>query len=305
MYTKHIPVFARFQWLNHPQITNTLSHFLKPPPVGRKGYDKVWMFRWLIYKHLMKCSYRDLESVSGINHSTFVKFRKRLTISGFVSSLFQKLSFAIASGLPSITAVIDSSFVKTYSKHDEFGSEYNGYKEKNGFKLHRIIDWKTRLPLRQIATPGARSDVILGHHLVRGSPPAWNVTGFLGDKAYDDWKLVTKLKQKWKQIRIGIPVRRTVHEWKRPIPSEVIHNRRSKEHGRYLKRPFLNKRTEIERNFSRAKRVFHLGEERTRHLKNFRANCDMVAIMEILEWLTTPHLWLALFTKLTRILKRA
>ncbi len=49
---------------------------------------------------------------------------------------------------------------------------------------------------------------------------------------------------------------------------------------------------EIERYFSRKKRVFRLGEERTRHLKNFRANCYLTSIMEILEWATTPQIWM-------------
>ena len=299
MYQNTIPVFSRFQWLNHPRVINILRQFLKPPLVGRKGYDKVLMFRWLIYKQLMGCSFRDLESVSGgIDHSTFVKFRKRLLKTNWFSKIFSILSSAIAVNLTSITAVIDSSFVETYSKRDELGSEYNGYKEKNGFKLHQIIDWKTRLPLKYVVTPGARSDVILGHHLIRGSPQEWKVKGFLGDKAYDDWKLVTRLKQKWKRIRVGIPVRKTPYERKAPIPPPVVNNRHVKESDRYLKKSFLNKRSEIERYFSRKKRVFNLGEERTRHLKNFRANCDMIAIMEILEWLTTPQIWLALFTKL-------
>jgi len=291
MYQNHIPVYARFQWLNHPTVIHTLSLFLKPPVVGRKGYDKVLMFRWLIFKQLNGCSYRDLESMTEIDHSTFVKFRKRLLQQSMPSRIFETVSSCVASFLPSVTAVIDSSFVETYSKHDEQGSEYNGCKEKNGFKIHQIIDWKTRLPILQIATPGARSDVILAHHLVGRSPPDWNMTGFLGDKAYDDWKLVATLKQKWKKIRVGIPVRRTVHERKRPIPDTVVRNRLSKESDRCLRRSFLNKRTEIERYFSRKKRVFNLGEERTRHLENFRANCDMVAIMEILEWSTTPKIY--------------
>lgn len=147
-------------------------------------------------------------------------------------------------------------------KHNERGSEYNGYKEKNGFKLHQIIDWKTRLPLRQIATPRARSDVRLGHHLVGRAPPDWNITGFLGDRAYDDLKLVAKLRQKWKGVRVGIPVRRTVHERKKPVSKATVRNRLGKESDRCLKRSFLNKRTEIERYFSRKKRVFNLGEPR-------------------------------------------
>lgn len=298
MYQNHIPIYARFQWLNRPHVIHILRQLLKPPKRGRKGYDQVLMLRWLMYRQLINCSYRDLESVSGIDHSTFVKFRKRLLKINWFTSVFKTLTRTVAPRLRSIIAIVDSSFVESYSKHGEQGSEYNGYKEKNGFKLHQIIDWKTRLPILQCATPGARSDVILGHRLIGRSPPDWNLTGFLGDKAYDDWKLVARLKDKWKRIRVGIPVRRTIHEQHPPFSPEVTRNRRSKESDRYLKRSFLNKRSEIERYFSRKKRVFHLGEERTRHLENFRANCDLIAIMEILEWLTTPQLWIALFTKL-------
>lgn len=298
MYIHHIPTYARFQWINHPQVSKILSPFLKPPSRGRKGYDKVLMFRWLMYKQLMGCSYRDLESMSGIDYSTFIKFRKRLMKQYWFPRIFKLLSKSIADTLSSITAIIDSSFVETYSTHDERGSEYNGYKEKNGFKLHKIIDWKTRVPLRQIATPGARSDVVLAEHLVRGSPSSWRVSGFLADKAYDSWAFVMDLKQKWKGVRVGIPVRRTAHERTMPLPPGVLHNRRAKEADRCLTRKFLNKRTEIERNFSRAKRVFRLGEERTRHLKNFRANTYMVSIMEILEWTTGSKIWIQLFTML-------
>gem|GEM_PF-4031395 len=45
-----IPSFPRFQWLNHPKVIEVLERFLKPPQRGRKEYDKVLMFRWLIWK---------------------------------------------------------------------------------------------------------------------------------------------------------------------------------------------------------------------------------------------------------------
>jgi len=60
--------------------------------------------------------------------------------------------------------------------------------------------------------------------------------------------------------------------------------------------PDFNKLSEIERYFSRKKRVFNLGEERTRGLKNFEANCHLTSIAEILEWSTTPQIWWTLFT---------
>lgn len=183
MYQNHIPTYARFQWLNHPRVTHILSQFLKPSPRGRKGYDKVGLFRWLIYRQLMNCSYRDLERMSGIDYSTFIKFRKRLIRQCWFPRIFKSFTSEIAIHRDAITAILDSSFVQTYSKHGEKGSEYFGYKEKKGFKLHTLIDYHTRLPLLQMVTPGARPDVIWGAHLIRGTPAAWKVTGLLADKA--------------------------------------------------------------------------------------------------------------------------
>ena len=275
-----------------------LSRFLKPPKRGRKGYDKVLMFRWLMYKQVMGCSYRDLESISGIDYSTFIKFRKRLKERNQFKRIFKFLSATIAETSIPLYAVLDSSFVETYSRRDEEGFEYSGYKEKNGFKLHTIIDYATRLPLLQTATPGARPDVVWGKNLIRGAPDSWRVAGLLADKAYDSWEFVAIVKHTWQNTRVGVPVRRTHTEVLEPHDSGVRKNRRGKESDRYLKKRFLNKWSEIERYYSRKKRVFRLGEERTRHLENFRANCDMTSTMEILEWLSSDRLVIVLFTRL-------
>ena len=283
-----IPVYARFQWMNNPTVRKTLSKFLGANPRGRKGYDKVIMFCWLMYRQVQGCSYRDLESMSGIDHSTFVKFRQRLIKKLWFPVIFKTLVSWIVKNRERLNLIVDSSFVETYSGKDEIGSEYNGYKEKNGFKLHQMIDYQTRLPLLQVATPGARSDIVLGKNLIRGSPKEWRkkVKSFLADMGYDGEELVFKAKQKWKHAKVGIPVRRT-HKEVIGLTSEAItRNRKGKEGGRTLNRSFLNKRSEIERYFSRKKRVFRLGEERTRHLKNFRANCYLTSIMEILEWMS-------------------
>jgi len=285
-----IPVFERFQWINHPVVAQVLSQFLKPPKKGRKGYDKILMFRWLMYKQAMHCSYRDLESVSHIDYSTFIKFRKRLIETVWFSRIFKKLTSIIAEHADSLLLLLDSSFVQTYSKHDEHGSAYSGYKEKNGFKLHQIIDYETRLPLLQYATSGARADVAWGSCLIRAAPESWNVKGLSADKGYDSEYFVNDISLKWKNAEIAIPLR--------DMPWGNEKNRRLRGAKRTRNPDLYKKRTEIERYFSRKKRVFNLGEERTRHLKNFRANCYMTSIMEILEWSTKPELWIVLFTKL-------
>lgn len=294
-----IPAFPRFQWLNHPWITETLAKFLKPPERGRKGYDKVLMFRWIIWKQLMGCSYRDLEGMSGIDYSTFIKFRQRLISKKWFARVFKMLADGAVSRGKSLLVILDSSFVETYSKRQEKGAEYSGYKKKTGFKLHQAIDFHTRLPLRQLATGGARSDIILGNNLIRGAPRIWPVKALAADKGYDGADFVNKIYHRWKGVKIAIPLRRTNQEAVGAKRRETAHYRALKAAQRYLDQELLNKRTEIERYFSRKKRVFNLGEERTRHLKNFRNNCYLTSIAEILEWSVNPSLWIQLFTKLT------
>ena len=54
MRCHHIPVFARFQWINSAQVVLTLSRLLKPEARGREGYGKTLLFRWLMWKWLMR-----------------------------------------------------------------------------------------------------------------------------------------------------------------------------------------------------------------------------------------------------------
>ncbi len=110
--------------------------------------------------------------------------------------------------------------------------------------------------------------------------------------------MITTTYAPWKGIQIAIPLRKTNQETVGSKRRESDLNRALKAAERKLAPKLLNKRTEIERYFSRKKRVFHLGEEKTRHLRNFRNNCYLTSIAEILEWLTTPSLWIQLFTKL-------
>lgn len=287
-FVNTIPCYQRFQWLNTDIVVKILTKFIKPNQHGRKGYDKIWMFQWLMYKQFTRCSYRDLESMTGIDYSTFIKFRKRLVTKAWFEGVFKKLIKVIVAKRPSLTAVIDSSFVESFSKGKggEKGQEYSGYKEKTGYKLHQIIDFETRLPLKLKTTGGARADIVLGRNLVRGAPKYWRkkMKAFLADRGYDAEDFVLQIKAKWKNCNVGIPFRMMSQQ----ILSQEGY-RQTKSINRCLDQELLNKRTEIERYFSRKKRVFHLGEERTRHLENFNANCHFTAIMEILEWLSKDN----------------
>jgi len=281
MYTKHIPTYARFQWLNNPKVTKILSRYLKPSERGRKGYDKVLMVRWLIYRQLMNCAYRDLESISGIDYSTFIKFRKRLNYTLWFRNVFSALASLVLKNHQQLFLLLDSTFVQTYSKKQEKGSAYSGYKKKVGFKLHQVIEYHTRLPLLQLATNGSVADVSAGILLLLKASTQWNVKGFAADRAYDSEFFVHQIKRKWKDADVAIPPR-LFSSCKDPYFNQI---QRATE--RNLDPELFKKRTEIERYFSRKKRVFNLGKERTRHLKNFRANSSLTSIMEILEWSCT------------------
>jgi hypothetical protein len=44
-----------------------------------------------MYNKVMQCSYRDLESITGIDYPTFIKFRKRLVEKEWFVSVFDLL----------------------------------------------------------------------------------------------------------------------------------------------------------------------------------------------------------------------
>jgi hypothetical protein len=121
----NIPTYARFQWINQPLVRKTVEKLLPPPKRERKGYDKVTMFLWLMYKKVMRCSYRDLESIAGIDYSTFIKFRKRLMEKEWFVSVFEKVAAKLMAHFRKVLLLADSSFVETFSKHEEDGSDRN------------------------------------------------------------------------------------------------------------------------------------------------------------------------------------
>lgn len=283
---QHIPVFARFQWLNDAQVVHMLHMHLAPPARGRKGYDPVLMVRYLMWKQVMGCTYRDLESVSGIDHTTFIKCRKRLMRDDWMRKVFLKLRrFPKQARL-----IVDSSFVPTYSGHREQGSAYSGHKEAHGFKLHQVIEARSRLPVMQIATDGAHADIRAAERLFAKAPPTLSVRSVAGDKGYDSEPWVMHLKRKFK-CAVAIPVRhmggnRLNHDMKRRVRA-------------YAPRLY-RERTTIERYFSRKKGVFHLGLERMRGIQNFRAQTFFTAIMEYCEHIAKAIL--QLFSKLIHFL---
>lgn len=287
MSFKNIPVFARFQWLNNKRVFVLVARAFPYAGTGRRGYDNVLLFRWLLYKHGVGCTYRDVESMSGIHHTTLIKFRRKLQTHGHLERLFQAIVQAVTEERD-LTLIIDSSFVEQYARKPERGAEYSGYKRQTGFKAHEIIDFRTRLPLAKIVTGGARADVTLAYQLVRHLPDEWNVSAFLGDKGYDSTELVQQVRHKWHNAQVSIPVRKTNQATMKAKRQETIKNRVAKQANRNLTPSLYNQRTEIERYFSRKKGVFHLGNERTRGLNNFDTNVTLTDVMAQLEYLATP-----------------
>lgn len=284
----HIPAFERFKWINHKNVEKLLRKYFKPPKVGRKGYDKVTMFLWLMYKQLISdCTYRDLESMTGIHHTTFIKFRRRLEQKNWFELLFSKLVALAKEHVKDFLLLIDSSFVETYSKKSESGSGYSGHKEKNGFKLHSLVDFNTRLPVDQLTTSGNRHDCPFGHKLVNRAPPNLKVKAVSADKGYDSEWLVMDIKQKWKQSKVAIPVRRMKQTGDNTTNIEAKYKDRSNDRSLY------KKRTEIERYFSRKKRIFNLAETTERGLTNFTTRCYLTSIMEIFEWIVANDIKIA------------
>lgn len=271
----HIPTYARFQWINHALIRTILTPLFPYAGTGRRGYDKVTLFLWLMYKQLHGCSYRDLESMSCIEHTTFIKFRNRHKQR--LPQLFEILAARVIEQIRILDLIVDSSFVRSYSGHAESGSGYSGYKQAHGYKTHEIIDFSTRLPLFQIVSAGNTADISAGEQLLTRAPPGIPVRSFAADKGYDSEGFVHRIRMRWKRVRVAIPVRRKQGDDGR--------NRASRAKERTANPTLYKRRTEIERHYSRKKGVFRFGEERTRGLENFRANAFFVSCMQILEWL--------------------
>ena len=106
---------------------------------GRNGYDKEKLFGWLLVKKVTNWDYRTIASMAGVSHPTLIRannfFLKRNIYKKIFINLIRK---AYAKGLIKGKYVaMDSSFIKTFSKKEEFGCEgWNGFKDGFGFKLH-------------------------------------------------------------------------------------------------------------------------------------------------------------------------
>ena len=270
---------------SYPQI-----HLLCPrtPFVGgRIGHDKELLFLLLLIKKVTNWSYRDIASMGSVSHSTLVRANENFLQKKVYEKFFIHLvKTAYRNGLIQGRYVaMDSSFVKTFSKRQELGSEnWNGFKKAYGFKLHLLVDCETKFPLALIIGNGVASDGTLAIPLLKKARPWLKKVGYvLADKGYDDTDIVNWILKELK-AKAGIPMRRKskLARGKKNRYGNLL-NWQLKAVGRTFKKSILGRRTAIERSFSSAKRIYHLGKEETRGILNFAKNAYLALISYMLK----------------------
>lgn len=252
---------------------------------GRPGYDKETLFGWLLVKKVTNWDYRTIASMAGVSHPTLIRannfFLKKKIYEKILVSFVKK---AYKQGLLHGRYIaMDSSFVHTFSKHGELGSEgWNDFKKGYGFKLHLLVDCETKFPIALCLTNGLAADCTLAIPLLKKARYWLKKCGYvIADKGYDWADLVNWIVKKL-GAKAGIPIRKTnrgknyswIGAWK---------DFKLKAKGRTFKKSIYNRRTSIERVFSVLKRTYHLGKEETRGLLNFTKNVYLALICYILK----------------------
>lgn len=271
-----------------PLVTKLCQKTAKEKFVGgRTGYDRETLFGWLLVKKVTNWDYRTIASMANVSHPTLIRandlFLKRHIYEKVIIHLVKQ---AYKKGLIQGKYVaMDSSFVHTFSKHGEIGSEgWNEFKQGFGFKLHLLIDTETKFPIALIITNGLAHDMTLAIPLLKKARYWLKKCGYvLADKGYDwedivNW-VVTKLHAK-----ASIPVKKKskLAKGKKNRYGNLL-NWQFKAKGRTFKRSIYNKRTAIERVFSVLKRTYHLGKEETRGIVNFAKNVYLSLICYMLK----------------------
>jgi transposase len=252
----------------------------KPFVGGRIGYSKEQLFGWLLVKKVTNWGYRTIGEMAAYSHSTLVRANQRFIRKGVYQKVLTHLvKVAYRQGLITGKKVaIDSSFVKTFSRKEEVGSDcWNGHKEAYGFKLHALIDAETGVPIALIVGDGTTHDSQVAIPLLKKARPWLKRVGYvLADKGYDSSDIVCYIAKSL-HAKAGIPIKKTVRN-KMGKRSGNFLNWKLKAVGRTFKKSIYNKRGEIERFFSTLKRSFHLGHEETRGIDSFLGNAYLACI---------------------------
>ncbi len=254
---------------------------------GRPGYDKELLLFWLLVKKITNWDFRTISSMAGMSHPTLIRANPLFISKGIYQKLFVYLvKLAYRQGLIKGKYVaLDSSFVKTYSGKEEFGSEgFNGHKKGYGFKVHLLIDAETKMPIAIIVGNGIAHDSTLAVPLLKKARPWLKGCGYvLADKGYDDTDLVNWIVRSL-QAKASIPIREKSKLAKGKINRYGnLSNWRLKAQGRSFKKSIYHKRSNIETVFSTLKRVYHLGKEEMRGIVSFSKNVYLALISYMLK----------------------
>ena len=258
---------------------------------GRKGYDKEYLFMLLLMKKVSHWDYRTVASMGNICHTTLIRANSFFLKKGIYEKVFSQLVRQAIKGrlIKGKYVAMDSSFVHTFSKHGEQGSEgWNEFKKAYGFKLHCLIDAETKFPIALCITNGLASDNTLAIPLLKKAKLFLRNAGYvLADKGYDDGDIIKWIVHELK-AKAGIPIRKKsiLAKGKKYRYGNLL-NWKLKAKGRIFRKSIYNKRTAVERTFSMLKRKFHLGKEETRGILAFAKNvylsliCYMLSLFDI------------------------
>lgn len=254
---------------------------------GRPGISKEVLFFWLLVKKTTCWDYRTIASMAGVSHPTLIRANEFFILKGIYQKVFVHLvKSAYRQGLIKGKFVaMDSSFVKTFSKKQELGSQgFNGHKKAFGFKLHLLIDAQSQIPIAVIIGNGLAHDGTLAVPLLKKARPWLKKVGYvLADKGYDDTDLVNWIVKELK-AKAGIPMREKSKLAKdKTNRYGNLTNWKLKAKGRTFKKSIYNKRSSVERTFSTLKRTYHLGKEELKGILNFGKQAYLALISYMLK----------------------
>lgn len=252
---------------------------------GRPRIDRQVLFFWLLVKKVTNWDYRTIASMAGVSHPTLIRANDQfLKKQVYEKVLMQLVVQAHKQGYIGKYVALDSSFIHTFSKKGEVGSEgWNEFKKAYGFKLHLLVDCETQCPFGLCVTNGLANDMTLAVPLLKKARRYLKRCEYVvADKGYDWGDLVNWIGTEL-GAKAGIPIKKVPKRGKNYTWEASYRNFQLKAKGRTLKKSIYNKRSSIERVFSTLKRTYHLGKEETRGILNFAKNTYLALICYMLK----------------------
>jgi len=240
----------------------------KKKKVGRKKIDALEILKGLLYQMFTSAALRDLELLFAIDHSTFSKKRKDWQALGVFKKLFQYLVKQLIElkVIKAVSIAGDSSTLEAWSnviknpESKEYGAGWarkkgQGYREY-GYKVHALCDTNSELPIALLITGANEYD---GNFLIplltdfKQHYPKLHVQYVAADKAYDDEAILKWIVKELKALAV-IPAK----------DNRTVESRQKTRKYRALRKRNRNKRTAIERLYSRSKRGASLATVRVK-----------------------------------------